>query len=91
VPEEVRAAIQSGDIQGLMGLLRKEHQKRAPDAMQEQAVPEQAPIAQGMPTIDKELIDELIAIAKDNSVTLDWIILRAIRIYVQEYQKSGKL
>ena len=91
VPEEVRAAIQAGDVQGLMGLLRKEHQKRSPDAMQEQPVPEQAPAAQGMPTIDKELIDALVSIAKDNSVTLDWIILRAIKVYVQEYQKTGKL
>jgi hypothetical protein len=43
------------------------------------------------PTIDKELIDALIQIAKDNSVNMDWIILRAIKVYVEEYQKTGKL
>ena len=30
-------------------------------------------------------------IATDNSVTLDWIMLRAIKVYVQEYRKTGKL
>ena len=44
-----------------------------------------------MPAIDKELIEALVQIANDNSVTLDWIILRAIKVYVQEYQRTGKL
>jgi len=92
VPEDVKKAVHEGNVQGLMGLLRKEHQKRSPgDSMQEQSVPEQAPATQGIPSIDKELIDALIAITKDNSVSLDWIILRAIKVYVEEYRKTGKL
>ena len=43
------------------------------------------------PAIDKEMIDALVQIASENSVTVDWIILRAIKLYVQEYQKTGKL
>ncbi len=43
------------------------------------------------PMIDKELIDALIKIAGENSVTLDWMILRAIRLYVQDYEKTGRL
>ncbi len=91
VPEEVRKAIQGGDVKGLMDLLRQEHQKRAPGEEtkpSEAAAPSQ-PVDQ--PTIDKELIDALIQIAKDNSVTMDWIILRAIKVYVEEYRKTGKL
>jgi len=93
VPEEVRNAIMGGDVQGLMEMLRKEHQKRNPDAHVDVPQPaEQEPAAkQGMPAIDKELIDALVKIAQDNSVSLDWIILRAIKVYVQEYQKTGKL
>jgi hypothetical protein len=41
--------------------------------------------------IDKELIDALVRIAADNSVTLDWIIFRAVKVYVEEYRKTGKL
>ncbi len=93
VPEDVRKAIENGDVKGLKEILRREYLKRTPGAelgMSEEAAPPQ-PQASGMPTIDKELIDAMVQIAKDNSVTMDWMILRAIKVYVQEYQKTGKL
>ena len=91
VPEEVRKAIQGGDVRGLMDLLRREHQKRMPglETKSEEETAVASPADQ--PTIDKDLIDALIQIAKDNSVTMDWIILRAIKVYVAEYRKTGKL
>lgn len=93
VPEDVRKAIESGDVQGLKELLRREYLKRTPgatfDTSEEAAAP--PPQASGMPMIDKELIDAMIEIAKDNSVTMDWMILRAIKVYVEEYRKTGKL
>ena len=91
IPADVKSAIQGGDVRGLMDLLRREHQKRMPDA--ETKPPEEPSAGQPVeqPTIDKELIDALIQIAKDNSVTMDWIILRAIKVYVEEYRKTGKL
>lgn len=91
VPDDMRQAIIGGDIQSVMGLLQREHQKRNPDAAvepREEASP--APAA-GQPTIDKETIDSLAGIASENSLSLDWIILRAIKVYVQEYLKTGKL
>ena len=90
--EDVMTAVQGGDVQGLMGLLRREHQKRMPEAGEGSASAE-APSSQvpDQPAIDKELIDSLIRIAADNSVTLDWIILRAIKVYVEEYRRTGKL
>ncbi len=97
VPEDVRRAIQGGDVQGLMEMLRREHQKRSPGAEAPEAPPagsigEPARSSpQDEPAIDKELIDALIRIAQDNNVTLDWIILRAIKVYVQDYLKNGKL
>lgn len=97
VPDDVREAILGGDMQTLMGLLRREHQKRNPESPLlnpenvSAAAPAQQPLSQGMPGIDKAILDALVGIAADNSVTLDWIILRAIKVYVQEYQKTGKL
>lgn len=91
VPGDVKEAIQGGDVRGLMDLLRREHQKRRPGADTKPAAETAASQPVGQPTIDKELIDALIRIATDNSVTLDWIMLRAIKIYVQEYQKTGRL
>jgi hypothetical protein len=91
VPEEVRKAIQGGDVRGLMDSLRREHQKRMPGIeTKSEEKPAEAPPAD-QPAIDKELIDALIRIARDNSVNMDWIILRAIKVYVEEYQKTGKL
>ncbi len=88
---EVMSAIRSGDVKGLMGLLRREHQKRMPDAETTPGEEAAATSPLDQPTIDKELIDAFIRIASDNSVTPDWIILRAIKIYVEEYKKTGKL
>ncbi|OGW33660.1 MAG: hypothetical protein A2X58_12920 [Nitrospirae bacterium GWC2_56_14] len=93
VPDDVRKAIESGDVKGLKDLLRREYLKRTPgatlDINEETAAP--PPQASGMPAIDKDLVDAMIQIAKDNSVTMDWMILRAIKVYVEEYRKTGKL
>ena len=91
IPEDVKKAIQGGDVQGLMDLLRREHQRRAPG--EETKPAEEAGTSQPVdqPTIDKDLIDALIQIAKDNNITMDWIILRAIKVYVEEYRKTGRL
>ncbi len=97
IPEDVRSAIVGGDIQGLMNLLKREHEKRNPDSplLKAQEQPEESSTHEQpsgpTPTIDKETIDTLVKIALDNSVTLDWIILRAIKLYVQEYRKTGRL
>jgi hypothetical protein len=96
VPDEVASMVQSGDVKGLMDMLRREHQKRSPGSalgVTAETLPAQEDFAQpsGMPAIDKVLVDAMIKIAKDNSVSADWIILRAIKVYVEEYQRTGKL
>ncbi len=91
VPGDVKEAILGGDVRGLRDLLRREHQKRRPCAETKPAEEASASQPVGQPTIDKELIDALIRIATDNSVTLDWIMLRAIKLYVQDYQETGRL
>ena len=97
VPAEVVKLVQDGNVKGLMDILRQEHLKRSPEAavagtIETVSAPEAMPSHPGgMPTIDKELVDAMIQIAQDNSVTMDWIILRAIKVYVQEYLKNGKL
>jgi hypothetical protein len=91
LPEDIRVAVQGGDVKGLTDLLRREHRKRMPHA---ETAPAEEPVAAPMPAqpvIDKDLIDALIKIAGENGVTLDWMILRAIRLYVQDYGKTGRL
>lgn len=90
VPEDVRQAIMSGDLEKLKGLLIREHQRRTGSTME-------APQAENIDTntapsgIEKEMLDELIKIASDNSVTLDWLIMRALKVYIGEYRKTGRL
>lgn len=91
MPEDVKKAIQDSDVKGLMDLLRREHEKRTPGTETTPADETPASRQADQPTIDKALIDALIQITTENSVTLDWIMLRAIKIYVQEYQKTGRL
>ncbi len=93
VPEDVGKAIEGGDVKGLMEMLRREHQKRNHESEATGAATgESEPAkAENAPAIDKELIDALVQTAQDNNVSLDWIILRAIKVYVQEYRRTGKL
>jgi 3-polyprenyl-4-hydroxybenzoate decarboxylase len=30
-------------------------------------------------------------IASENHVTVDWIIMRALKLYLEEYRKTGRL
>jgi|GEM_PF-696761 len=91
VLEDVRKAIEGGDVKSLMKLLQQEHSKRTPGSdpgTTEELIATPPP---DQPAIDKDQVDALLQIAKDNSVSVDWLILRAIKVYVQEYQKTGKL
>lgn len=91
VLEDVRKAIEDGDVKRLMKLLQQEHSKRTPGS--DVGTPEESIAAppSDQPAIDKDQVDALMQIAKDNSVSVDWLILRAIKVYVQEYRKTGKL
>jgi len=105
VPPEVLAAIQQGDVANLMGILRAEHVKRAaPGAAADEPprvpaalsaagppVPSAVPSAAARADIDTAIIDELIRISSDNGVTVDWLMLRAMKLYVEKYRKTGRL
>lgn len=92
VPEDVRQAIMSGNMEELKGLLIREHQRRTGSTIEEVPPPAQEAGFNTAPSgIEKEVLDELIKIASTNSVTLDWLIMRALKVYIQEYQNNGRL
>jgi hypothetical protein len=91
IPGDVRKAIQGGDVKGLMELLRREHQKRMTGTESDAEEKGAGPHSAVHPTINRDVIDALIQIASENGVSPDWIVLRAIKVYVQEYQKTGRL
>jgi hypothetical protein len=91
VPEDVRQAIMSGNMEELKGLLIREHQRRTGSTIQEVSPTQEAGFNTAPSGIEKEVLDELIRIASANSVTLDWLIMRALKVFIQEYQKTGRL
>ncbi|MDP2156275.1 MAG: hypothetical protein Q8K68_01025 [Nitrospirota bacterium] len=92
VPEDVRQAIMSGNMEELKGLLMREHQRRTGSTIEEvPPVAHEAGFNTAPSGIEKEVLDEMIKIASANSVTLDWLIMRALKVYIQQYQKNGGL
>jgi len=91
VLDDIRKAIEGGDVKSLMELLRQEHRKRTPGSEPGTIDAAIAAPSPAQPAIDKDQVDALLQIAKDNHVSVDWLILRAIKVYVQEYQKTGRL
>lgn len=89
-PGDAVNAIHSGDVKGLMEILEREHKKRMNDS--DSSVRSEDPVIyNAQPNIEKEILDQLIKIASGNNVTLDWIVLRALKLYVKEYVKTGRL
>jgi len=107
VPPAVLAAMMQGDVAGLASLLRAEHARRQGerppevDAVAAQALSasaghgaaRSAVDAAGAPQagIDKALVDELIRVAAENQVTVDWLMLRAVKLYLEEHRRTGRL
>jgi hypothetical protein len=93
VPEDVMKAVHAGDMHQLMELLRREHQKRTGSDIP--SLPPSSAEGPGFNTapagIEKEVLDQMLEIASANSVTLDWLILRAMKVYIEEYRKTGRL
>ena len=88
-PVDVVEAVRGGDVQRLKGLLQREQRKRSQEEEPEE--PGKMADKNVKPTIEKDIIEQLLRIASDNNLTLDWLFLRAIKLYVQEYQNTGRL
>lgn len=89
-PDDILKAAETGNVQGLMESLEREHKKRVP-AEESTATENNARQEQGSPVIERETIDQLVKIASDNNLSLDWLILRALKLYVRDYAASGRL
>lgn len=99
-PEDVVRAAQAGDANALMGLLQREHAKRMQERGEEpvegkpaegEAAKSGSAQAEGISSEEKDVLDALLRIALDNKLELDWMIARALKLYVQEYGKTGRL
>lgn len=84
-------AVCSGDVNSLKDLLAREHKKRMPGVTASRISEENTARFLEQPGIERELIEELMKIAADNGLSPDWVLIRALKVYVREYQKTGQL
>ena len=92
VPEDVVNAVQSGDVEKLKELLAREKQRRTPEsveACEEAPKPDQCQPSPSM--IEKDMLDALMKVAFENKLSIDWLMARALKLYLEEYQKTGRL
>jgi hypothetical protein len=92
-PRDVLHAAQAGDMEGLIGLLKREHSGRAlkADRASVKTVKKRQAKTNQKAVITQHLIDQFLEIASDNNVSADWLLFRAVTQYVKDYQKTGKL
>ena len=92
VPEDVVKAVQSGDVERLKGLLAREKQRRGPQAVEacgDEMTAEQRPPSEAV--LEKDMLEALLKIASENHLTIDWLMARALGLYLKQYQKTGLL
>jgi hypothetical protein len=92
-PEDVINAVKEADVEGLVELLKREQKKLSPESETDTPAKEKTDSADAPNpvAIEKEVIVLLMKIASDNNLTLDWIFFRALKKFVQDYQKTGSL
>lgn len=81
----------SGDVKSLKELLEREHRKRMPDAIVSPISEENTARFLGQPGMEKDLFDGIMQIASDNNLPPDWVLIRALKVYVREYKRTGRL
>ena len=41
--------------------------------------------------IEKDMLDTLMKIAFENKLSIDWLMARALKLYLEQYKKTGLL
>ncbi len=91
--EDICRAVQSGDIHKVKEMLKEEYTKRyAMPQEDDSSRPQDESAVKMQPTRqEQELIDKLSAIASENNTNIDWLIMRALKFYIAEYERTGRL
>lgn len=92
VPQDVVDAVKAGDVEKLKELLAREKECRTPDQGGATGEDRGSHEGQNSPSmIEKDMIDALMKVAFDNKLSIDWLMARALKLYLEEYQKTGRL
>jgi len=100
VPGDIIAAASSGNVGELIQLLKREQGKisgekdvsaKSGGKPQRKKTGKKVAGAEDQGFIEKKVLDQLIKIASDNNVTMDWLIARALSLYVRDYLATGRM
>ena len=92
VPQDVVDAVKAGDVEKLKELLAREKECRTPDQVGATGEDRGSHEDQNSPSmIEKDMLDALMKVAFDNKLSIDWLMARALKLYLEEYQKTGRL
>ncbi len=87
-PEEMLKAVGSGDIHRVKEMLKEEYLRRSGPITD-------APLGAGssiQPTEEeRDLLQRLQRIALDNKTSTDWLMMRALKLYIEDYERTGRL
>lgn len=89
VPGDVLDAARKGDIRALAGLLARESGGTPPGEKPVEGAGS-TERAEG-PFFEKEIIEQFMRIASENSVSVEWLLARALKLYVRDYLGTGRL
>lgn len=93
VPPGLLKAIQSGNTGEVSALLSSEMKKRTGTSSggKKTTAPKAGAEKEETPYIEKSTLDALMKIAAENDVTIDWVMARAIKLYVRDYLATGRI
>ena len=105
-PEEILKATMSGDVKKLTELLKKASMDNKPEGAPEEDSAQgtmppkrstaEAPLGEeeptaGTPVMEKQILKDLIEMSSKNSVSVDWLIEGALKLYLQDYKNTGRM
>ncbi len=99
VPQDVLQAAMAGNVSVLADLLKqeygglkkeyggleREHAEEQPGAAGQKEQPNNGSL------LEKEVLDSLFEISVDNNLAMDWLVYRALKLYIKKYRETGQL
>ena len=97
VPKDVLQAAMEGNVGTLADLLKREHGEPGPQRGKKKTeggtIHKEGPLPEekNVSLLEKEIMDSLLEIAVDNNLDMDWLIYRALKLYIKKYRETGQL
>jgi len=90
-PEEMLKAVNSGDINSVKEILKEEYLRRSGPINDDPSNPPRLDNKIQPTDEERDLLQRLQKIASDNKTSTDWLMMRALKLYIEDYERTGRL